>query len=248
MYIVNKNFNGNFQSSLGQKNQICSDLIYQAMIDTNKEMLTIQQLTKVDIFSTLGMRNLSSFVGETFVSMMEIVANGLFIKNPHQDGYPDLLLMDNNGINIFKDLQEEMLIRHKEPFSPFKNGGIEVKSTCGTVPSATQLSKKGILKPEIGETRLPLLSSLDWKAHHRETNNLIGIMWDFIDSIPTIVAVFFSSSLTEDHWGNIVQPKKGGGRTTSVSIMNKYGISEMCGNWCILHQDYIPFFNRKKLI
>ena len=43
---------------------------------------------EVDIFGLLGMRNLSSFVGELFGSYLIKQSNGLFIKNPHQDGYP----------------------------------------------------------------------------------------------------------------------------------------------------------------
>ncbi len=49
------------------------------------------------IFWLLGMRNLSSFVGELFGSYLIKLSNGLFIKNPHQDGYPDLLLLDKFG-------------------------------------------------------------------------------------------------------------------------------------------------------
>ena len=60
----------------------------------------------VDIFSVLGMRNLSAFVGELFAKSLERVGKGTFKSNPHQDGYPDLLLMDEMGLkdwNILKD-------------------------------------------------------------------------------------------------------------------------------------------------
>jgi hypothetical protein len=52
----------------------------------------------VNIFEILGMRNLSSFVGEVFAASVAKESNGLFRKNPHQDGYPDLLLMDERGL------------------------------------------------------------------------------------------------------------------------------------------------------
>jgi hypothetical protein len=86
----------------------------------------------------------------------------------------------------------------------------------------------------------------DWKAHHRETNNLVGIIWDFIDGIPHIVAVFFGNNLTENDWGKIVQPTEGGGRTTSVSIMSRDGVNKMYQNWIAVENDsrYINFINK----
>ena len=95
-----------------------------------------------------------------------------------------------------------------------------------------------------------LVNSFDWKAHHRETNNLIGILWDFIDEVPTIVAAFYRNDLVVDDWGNIVQPKEGGGRTTSVSIMNSGGITKMCAGWIAVIDDekYISALARNKWI
>jgi len=245
MYSINNKFNGTFHSSIGNKRKILSHELFVSMNKTNQEIKKIHDMTEVDIFSILGLRNLSSFVGEVFVSMLQKVSEGKYIKTPHQDGYPDLLLMDGAGKGEYKKLEREGLLRHKAPFSPFINGGLEVKSTCGDVPSAAVLAKKGLQKPDIGERRLSLLNGYNWKSHHRDTNNLIGIVWDFIDCIPTIVAIFFSSELTQLHWGNIVQPKEGGGRTTSVSIMNKLGTIMMYENWCVIHKDYESFFREK---
>lgn len=85
-----------------------------------------------------------------------------------------------------------------------------------------------------------------WKAHHRETNNLIGLLWDFHEQIPQIVAIFFGNTLTEQDWGKIVQPKKGGGRTTSVSIMRRSAVKKMYQNWIAVRDDlrYINFINK----
>lgn len=176
----------------------------------------------VDVFEILGMRNLSAFIGEIFAASI-IKHNNLFIKNPHQDGYPDLLLMDDNGKQLWKDLVGKL--KEKQPFSPFGNGGIEIKATVGSVPSPNE--KKGIVKPEIGDQRIAVLKGYDWKAHHRDTNNLMGILWDFIDGVPRIVTVFFGGNLEIEDWGKIVQPKEGGGKTTSVSIMTRIGVKKM---------------------
>ncbi|MBK7642804.1 MAG: hypothetical protein IPJ19_07080 [Planctomycetes bacterium] len=81
------------------------------------------------------------------------------------------------------------------------------------------------------------MTGYDWKAHHRETNHLFGLLWDFIEGAPTIVAVFYSNELTTEDWGKIVKPREGGGRTTSVSIMAKPGIKKMYEGWSVVLDD-----------
>jgi hypothetical protein len=198
---------------------------------------------EVDIFALLGMRNLSSFVGELFGSYLLKESNGLFIKNPHQDGYPDLLLLDKFGKPHWESLASQL--RAKKPFSPFATGGVEIKATVGSVPTPASLAKKQMTKPGIGDQRITLLKSYDWKAHHRDTNNLIGILWDFINGAPSIVAVFYSNELEISNWGKIIQPKEGGGRTTSVSIMTRKGVETMYRGWLVVLDDdrYINFIN-----
>jgi hypothetical protein len=171
--------------------------------------------------------------------------DGLLEKNPHQDGYPDLLLLDGKGKAAWDKLQKRL--REKQPFSPFVTGGFEVKATCGSVPSAQVCVTRGTHKPDIGDQRIGLLQGYDWKAHHRETNHLFGIVWDFIDRMPCIVAVFYSGHLTQDDWGEIIKPKQDGGRTTSVSIMTRSGIKKMYEGWILIANspEYARFFDRK---
>jgi hypothetical protein len=207
---------------------------------------TIKKLCEfeIDISSILGMRNLSAFIGEVLVISLEKAVGGLVIKNPHQDGYPDLLLMDEEGLRHWKSLSGRE--REKGPFSPFETGGVEIKATCGSVPTPAQCLKQGRVKPEIGDQRIDFLKGYDWKAHHQETNRLIGIVWDFIDSLPVIVGLFYCSSLNVDDWGGIIQPKPGGGRTTSVSIMTRGGVRKMYESWVMVFDNpkYIDLFNR----
>ena len=213
-------------------------------ITKSKEIITKISEFEVNIFDILGMRNLSAFIGEVFVRSIVQESNGLFINNPHQDGYPDLLILDEQGkMEYGKNITN---LRDKQPFSPFLTGGIEIKATCGAVPTSAILRKKGFEKPDIGDTRIQFLNGYDWKAHHRQTNNLLSILWDFVDRIPIICAVFYSSDLDESDWGNIVQPKEGGGKTTSVSIMNRTGVKKMYNGWiCVIDDnDYINFLNK----
>ena len=204
---------------------------------------------KVDIFSILGMRNLSAFIGELLVLEIAEKLPKLLMKNPHQDGYPDLLLLSKSGKKEIKRIRDQNLMLDKAPFSPFIAGGIEVKATCGAIPSAKDFNKKGIKRCGIGDQRIDFMKSYDWKAHHQETNNLLGILWDFINGIPRIVSVFYSNELTKDDWGEIVTPKKGGGRTTSVSIMTRRGIKKMYNNWVIVYKgssdEYAKFLDKR---
>lgn len=204
----------------------------------------------INIFELLGMRNLSGMVGEYLGKSIQKISQGALQSNLHQDGYPDLLLTNTAERKSYFDtlytiVDGKKYPRDKSLFSPYRYGGIEIKATCGSTPIA---SKKP--KPLIGEQRICAVTSFDWKAHHRTTNNLIGILWDFCDSIPTIVAAFYRNDLTIEDWGKIVQPKENGGRTTSVSIMNSQGIAKMCEGWIAVADDekYINALSRRKWI
>lgn len=245
-YLINTNANTSFISGNGEITNLDIKLIELALDDVHKIIKLITDYIPVDIFSILGMRNLSAFIGELFAKSLVKESNGFFVGNPHQDGYPDLLLMDKNGRAFFEQMKQSGRLRDKLPFSPFPNGGIEIKATCGSVPTPAQCARRGITKPDMGETRIHLMRGYDWKAHHRETNNLIGLLWDFNEQIPEIVAVFFGNHLDEEDWGKIIHPKDGGGRTTSVSIMPRSGVKKLYINWLAVKDDdrYIDFLNR----
>jgi hypothetical protein len=71
-------------------------------------------------------------------------------------------------------------------------------------------------------------------------------LWDFIEGVPGIAAVFFSADLSKADWGEIIQPKAGGGRTTSVSIMSRNGVKKMYEGIVYVIDDkrYSTFLNR----
>ena len=218
------------------------DVFKVALSLTNKKMNVLKE-TAPDLFEILGLRNLSAFVGEMFVRNLVESASEVLVKNPHQDGYPDLLIMTNEGKSLWESLADNN--QDKSPFSDFQTGGIEVKATVGSLPTPAQFRKKGLRKPEIGDERIDFAKGYDWKSHHRKTNNLLGIYWDFVEEKPVICGVFFGGNLTEEDWGKIVQPKSGGGRTTSVSVMTRAGINKMYKNWIAVIDDqrYAEFFN-----
>ncbi len=183
----------------------------------------------VEFFELLGLRNLSSTMGELFAREIHRGLSGKVGRNPNQDGYPDLIALTPHGVQYLREREERRQMSEKSFWSPFPFGGIEVKATCGNTPAAAQVAK-----PKIGESRMSLLQSAEWKAHHRETNNLVGVFWDFVDGLPTFLAIFFRNDLCVDDWGRIVQPREGGGRTTSVSLMQRRGVEKMGQGWLVL--------------
>lgn len=219
----------------------------------NGALYSLQQHTQaidINIFEAMGMRNLSGIVGEYLAKSIQQFSDGALVSNLHQDGYPDLILINNAERKRYFDSLYTVRNGKKYPidkasFSPYRYGGIEIKATCGSTPPA-----RTVPKPLIGEQRISLINNFDWKAHHRETNNLISILWDFINEIPTIVAAFYRNDLTPNDWGAIVQPRDGGGRTTSVSIMNSTGIKKMCDGWIAVIDDeqYISTLSKGKWI
>lgn len=222
-----------------QKIMTSSDVV-TAIKQANSALKALNEYTKnidINIFDALGMRNLSGLIGEFFAKCVVKVSNGNLKSNLHQDGYPDLLLTNTKEkLEYYKTLyivrNGEKYPKDKVLFSPYKYGGIEVKACCGSTPPA-----KNIPKPLIGEQRISIVKSFDWKAHHRDTNNLLAVLWDFIDSYPVIVAAFYQNKLSQDDWGKIVVPKDDGGRTTSVSIMKTSGVKKMCKNWIAVIDD-----------
>lgn len=248
-YITNPNVVINYENTT----VLSTEEILSAINFANDALRSLNEHTKqfdINIFETLGMRNLSGLVGEYFARSVQRISQGRLQSNLHQDGYPDLLLTDTPIKKKYFDSLYTVKAgkkypKDKESFSPYKYGGLEVKATCGSTPSATTVPK-----PLIGEQRIELLNSFDWKAHHRTTNHLLGILWDFIDENPTVAACFYQSNLIIDDWGKIVQPTEGGGRTTSVSIMQKSGIKKMCKNWVAILDDpkYLNALSSKKWI
>ena len=204
-----------------------------AAVNATHRLIDDLYSAELDVAAILGLRNLSAFVGELFATALGKASDGLLKANPHQDGYPDLLLMDAYGREVWCELGERL--DEKTPFSPFAGGGMEVKATCGSVPTPAVCKRRGVRRPHIGDTRIGCLQGYDWKSHHRGTNNLVGLLWDFVAGRPRVAAVFYASNLTQKDWGEIVQPKVDGGRTTSVSIMARSGIRKMYEGWiCVL--------------
>jgi len=233
---------------IGPRNSLISSESILKAIHHSQKIINDLEKFEINVFQLLGMRNLSALVGEIFATSLIQENANICKKNPHQDGYPDILLLDSLGLESWNLVEH---LRDKAPFSPFITGGFEVKATCGSTPTPKVCKSNGCLKPEIGDQRITMIQGYDWKAHHRETNNLFGLFWDFIDGKPTIISVFYSNNLTEKDWGKVIKPKKNGGRTTSLCIMNRSGVKKMYDNWIVMidstiYSDFFQKYNTKR--
>ena len=156
----------------------------------------------IPFYELLGTRNLGSFVGAVFAYSLQREMSDRLMVNGHQDGYPDLCALTAEGKKYLARVRAEGMETAKKSWAYYPHGGIEVKTTCGSVPTATKARRK----PQIGDQRTLVLTGADWKAHHRETNRLLGLFWDFIDGVPTVLALFYRNDLTEKDWGEVIVP------------------------------------------
>lgn len=208
------------------------DDIFNALLSTNKVLHKIYTETEnlhLNIFEVIDFRVFSGMIGEIFSQELESINNNL-IKNPFISGYPDLLQVSSkNMITYYKNCNNNDLLN-------FKFGGLEVKNTFGT--------KKSGHDTLMGDKRIYSINKkLDWKAHHRNTNFLIGLLSDYIDGIPQIVALCYCDTLTIDDW-NKKQNPKGNSAMTSFSTISPTGYSKMKHGLkiCIDKEEYLNFF------
>ena len=112
----------------------------------------------------------------------------------------------------------------------FPDGGLEVKNTFGVKRRGADLAQR--------QTRTGLIQKrLVWKAHHRMTNNLVGLHSDYIDGTPQIVAGYFASDLTVDDWTEKQQPKVGS-TMTSFCQTRSSAFTKLSDGILFIHPSY----------
>jgi hypothetical protein len=154
----------------------------------------------LDLYNIIDLRMLSGLIGEMFSSELCSCLPQLR-KNPNIDGYPDLLDLSSESARIAINNCKS------EDFIKFPFGGLEVKNTFGVKKSKVAIPARA--------TRLHhIQTTLVWKAHHRETNNLIGLQSDYIDGIPQIIAFYHSNKLEQSDWTVKQQPRPGSTMTS----------------------------------
>jgi hypothetical protein len=151
------------------------DTILHAVELTNQKFEYIGNETRkmaVDIFDIIDFRVFSGMVGEAFVATLEEVLEGRLVRNPSIDGYPDLIQ------NITPEMQSHLRRSGYEEFLDYRYGGIEIKNTFGTKRTGSPVL--------MGDQRIDYINpKLDWKAHHRKTNNLLALFSDYYNGLPS---------------------------------------------------------------
>jgi hypothetical protein len=209
--------------------------ISQSVERVNDKFRQLKLKTKemaLNVFEIIDFRMISGLVGEVLVSDISYHHEGL-VRNPNIDGYPDLL---NASRPEYRRDIERWKADDMNAFVKYQHGGIEVKNTFGTKKAKTHLAQ--------GETRLGKINDkLDWKAHHRYTNNLLALFSDFVDGCPQIVAVMFSDNLSESDWKEKQNPKENSAMT-SFSVTTRSGWEKLRSGLKLCRDDpsYLSFF------
>ena len=206
-----------------------------AVDQVNEKLRRLRERTEsmeLNVFQVIDFRMLSGLIGETLVSELS-KSHPHLERNPNIDGYPDLLnaMLPEHKYDIARWAASELSAFIKYPY-----GGIEIKNTFGTKKQQLDLPPG---KPRIGKIN----KKLDWKAHHRYTNNLLALLSDYVDECPQIVAAMFSDTLVESDWKEKQNPAAGS-TMTSFSVVERSGYDKLRSGLRLCRDDprYLSFF------
>jgi len=238
-----KNFICNKHKIIFDGFEVTPEMVANAAKEVNRKcqvMSSIPEGRDILIASSEGGGGLSSTMGALFIEELSKLSGGNLVKNPYNAGNPDILNISSpeakehyfrftvmkNGIRVSFDGSEFGSMKNT-----YKFGGIEVKCTFIKCKH-----------PVYGEQAIHSSKTFNWGAHHRENNNLMGIVCDFIDGIPQIVLIMFSL-LDESDWGKVNDVKNT--KNTNGCVLNKYGINKMKLGWmCVIDDDlYMTAFD-----
>ncbi len=178
---------------------VSSDDLLSAASKANEILLGVEvnrNASMPSFYDVIDARSLSGFVGELYARVLA-GQHGTLKSNPHIDGYPDLLDVST------PEALASAASTDSAVFNEFAFGGLEVKNTFGNLRQPYKPKKLPSGPPpqyDYRATRDARLSGLVWKAHHQRTNHLVALQADYIDRVPQVVAMFFSSELCEDDW------------------------------------------------
>lgn len=176
------------------------------------------------LYRSLDYKTTSAIIGSVFCD--GLASKVECIVNPIEKGHPDLI--PREGINC----SEEQLRKYPT--------GLEIKTTVGNIEVGANL--------RAGAPRVAKLEGMTWQAHHREVEELLGLIWDFVPSelafnYPAITGVFYANDLTENDWGKISGTT---GRNTKVTGLRASGKAKMGAGWVVLFENkqYLKTYSR----
>jgi len=196
--------------------------INQAILQTNKLLADLPST----LFKSIDYKTTSAMIGAMFCDTLASLTGS--IVNPIEKGHPDIVPPNASGAT------EEQLRKYPE--------GLEIKCTVGNIEQGANL--------RAGETRINKLTGVTWQAHHREVQELLGMVWDFVNdghtfNYPAITGAFYADTLAEDDWGSISGTT---GRNTKVSGMKASGKHKMGTGWVSLIDDSTYLERYKSLL
>lgn len=182
-----------------------------------------------DIYSTLGQRNLSGFVGEVFGRTLNGLVQDMEV-NPHPDGRPDLI--DLSGETTRRFYEKECFsvsengdsIPIRSELAPFKFGGIEIKSSIGSPVSSYKKGLEeelGVTEFKVGMERVKYLESITFWGHHASCENLLGLYYDYPKAArgaPQFMAALFARLDPAEDWHKVSIGKAGSKKTSNTSL------------------------------
>ncbi len=213
--------------------EIDVNTLLESVKSVNKKLIHLNmKLGGVNLYEVTDFRVLSGVVGELFAEDLAL-KNTSLKKNSNLNGYPDLLNLFTNGSSTYysKCSQSDLL--------KYKYGGFEVKNSFGSKKTGSTIMGN--------DTRIKNINKkIDWKAHHRETNNLIALFSDFVNGNPMIVALFYSNNLSVEDWRKVSVPK-GNSAMTSFTTLTSIGYNKLKSGikLCLNLEDYLSFFESK---
>ncbi|WP_040483489.1 hypothetical protein [Lyngbya aestuarii] len=182
--------------------------IDSALHQTNDFLETIPST----VYKNIDYKTTSSIVGSMFCQAIAGVTGA--IVNPIEKGHPDVIPPEGEYAS------EEELRNYPV--------GLEIKCTVGNITKGANL--------RAGQPRINSLEGITWQAHHQEVEELLGLVWDFVQSehdfnYPKVTGVFYADNLTTDDWGSISGTV---GRNTKVTGMKVSGKEKMGQGWVAL--------------
>lgn len=194
--------------------------VLEAVSFTN---LTLAKLPAT-LYRSLDFKTTSAIVGSVFCDALASRTDG--IANPIEKGHPDIIPLAGASAS------EEQLRNYPQ--------GLEVKCTVGNVERGANL--------RAGIKRIGKLTGITWQAHHREVAELMGLVWDFVQTdvdfeFPAVTAVCYTDDLSRDDWGEISGTT---GRNTKVTGMRASGKRKMAAGWVMMIEDpeYLEVYMR----
>lgn len=198
-----------YQSHLGFKINVgfvvtAADVVEAANL-TNSILMDLPS----GLYRSLDYKTISAIVGSVFCDSLASRTKG--IVNPIEKGHPDIIPPAGAKAT------EEQLRNYPE--------GLEVKCTVGNIEKGANL--------RAGVQRVDKLTGITWQAHHREVKELMGLVWDFVQTkdkfhFPGLTAAFYTNNLRREDWGEISGTT---GRNTKVTGMKASGKQKMGAGW-----------------